>query len=192
MNIDASVATLYANVGVTDRLDVGVAAPVVALMLDGSRVNTYRGRTFTQATRDALARSASPISSCARSTRCSTRTALGLAAIVDVRLPTGREEDLLGAGSASVKFSGIGSVEQVGPVAAHANVGVSVGGLAREISYGGALSIAASDRVSVIGELLGRWIDSPGHIVPISAPHPGLSGVETIRPDARRLEPASA
>ena len=41
----------------------------------------------------------------------------------------------------------------------------------------------------MIGELLGRWIDSPGHIVAISAPHPKLSGVETIRltPDASSL-----
>src|SRR3954470_6656509 len=55
LNIDASVATLYANVGVTDRLDVSVAAPFVALTLDGTRVNTYRGRTFTQATASARA-----------------------------------------------------------------------------------------------------------------------------------------
>ena len=87
-----------------------------------------------------------------------------------------------------MKFSGIGSVER-GRVSAHANSGVSIGGLAREVSYGGAVAIAALGRVSVIGELLGRWIDSPGHIVPVSAPHPGLSGVETIRltPDASSL-----
>src|SRR3954452_16031030 len=48
LNVDASVATLYGNVGITDRLDVGFAAPFVALMLDGSRIDTYRGRTFTQ------------------------------------------------------------------------------------------------------------------------------------------------
>src|SRR3954470_8495387 len=55
LNIDASVATLYGNVGVTDRLDIGVAAPFVALTLDGSRINTYRGRTFTQASASARA-----------------------------------------------------------------------------------------------------------------------------------------
>jgi len=106
-----------------------------------------------------------------------------------VRLPTGREDDLLGAGSAAVKFSGIGSLEQ-GRFSAHANAGVSFGGLAREIDYAGAVALAASRRVSVIGELLGRWIDSPGHIVPVSAAHPGLSGVETIRltPDNSSLQ----
>src|SRR5438067_10849573 len=34
LNIDASVATFYGNVGVTDRLEVGFAAPMVALFVD--------------------------------------------------------------------------------------------------------------------------------------------------------------
>ena len=49
LNIDARIATLYGNVGVTDRLEVGFAVPMVDLSLDGTRANTYRGRTFTQA-----------------------------------------------------------------------------------------------------------------------------------------------
>jgi hypothetical protein len=108
--------------------------------------------------------------------------------MVDLRLPTGRADDLLGAGSTAIKFSAIGSLEE-GRLSAHANSGVSIGGLARELSYGGALAIAASGRVSLIGELLGRWIDTSGHIVPVTLPHPQLSGVETIRlmPDASSL-----
>jgi hypothetical protein len=187
LNVDASVATLYGNVGLTDRLDVGVAVPVVALMLDGSRVNAYRGRTFTQATASARAVGLADLAVRTKYTVLAGKTA-GLAALVNLRLPTGRQEDLLGAGSASLTFSAIGSVEQ-GRVSAHANAGASVGGLAREMSYGGAVAVAASGRLSVVGELLGRWIDSPGHIVPISAPHPNLTGVETIRllPDASSL-----
>src|SRR5262249_50752685 len=49
LNIHASVATLYGRVGVTDRMEVGFAAPMVSLRIDGSRVNRYRGRAFTQA-----------------------------------------------------------------------------------------------------------------------------------------------
>src|SRR5581483_6240129 len=37
VNINASIATLYGNVGVTDRLEVGVAVPMVDLTIDGSR-----------------------------------------------------------------------------------------------------------------------------------------------------------
>jgi len=58
---------------------------------------------------------------------------------------------------------------------------MTMGGLATELSYGGALGLAASGRVTIIGELLGRLIDSPSGILPITAPHPTLRGVETIR-----------
>jgi len=187
LNIDASVATLYANVGVTDRLDVSVVAPFVALTLDGTRVNTYRGRTFTQASASARAVGLADLVVRTKYTLF-TEDAAGIAAMVDLRLPTGRQEDLLGAGSASVKFSAIGSLEE-GRMSAHINTGISVGGLAREFTYGGALALAASGRLSVVGELLGRWIDSPGNIVPVTAPNPLLSGVDTIRlmPDASGL-----
>ena len=97
-----------------------------------------------------------------------------------MRLPTGSQENLLGEGSASLKLSGIGSLD-LGRVSTHGNAGVSVGGLARELSYNGAIAIAAAPRLTVVGELLGRWIDSPGHIVPFAAPHPGIPGVQTIR-----------
>jgi hypothetical protein len=179
LNIDASVATLYANVGVSDRVEVGVAAPFLALQMDGSRVNTYRGREFTQATASARATGLADLVVRTKYTLYDDRTT-GLAAAVDVRLPTGREEDLLGSGSTALKFSGIGSIDS-GRMSAHANAGVSVGGFSREISYGTAVTYAATGRVSVIGELLGRWLDSPGHIVPVSAPHPRLTGVETVR-----------
>ena len=40
LNIDASVATLYGTVGVTNRMEVGFAAPYVVLNIDGSLVDT--------------------------------------------------------------------------------------------------------------------------------------------------------
>jgi hypothetical protein len=187
LNIDASVATLYGNVGLTDQIEVGFAAPFIALLLDGSRVNIYRGRTFTQATASARATGLADLVVRTKYTVFD-EDATGLAVAADVRLPTGRREDLLGSGSMSLKFSGIGSFEQ-GPMAAYANAGVSVGGLTNELSYGAAVTYAATGRVSVIGELLGRWLASPGHIVPVSAPHPRLSGVQTVRltPDGSSL-----
>src|SRR4051812_35076278 len=108
LNINASVATLYANVGITNRLDVAVAAPFVALFVDGSRVNTYRGRTFTQATASARAIGLADLVVRTKYTMFAA-DASGIAATVDLRLPTGREEDLLGAGSTSAKFAAIGS-----------------------------------------------------------------------------------
>jgi len=187
LNIDADIATLYGNVGVNKHVEVGFAAPMVALRLDGSRMNTYRGRVFTQATAHATAVGLADMVVRAKYAMYDEDGA-GLATAVDVRLPTGRQEDLLGAGSMSLKLSAIGSLER-GRTSGHANAGISVGGLAREMSYGAALALAATDRVTVTGELLGRWLDSFGHIARATAPHPRLVGVETIRlaPDASTL-----
>jgi hypothetical protein len=187
LNIDASVATLYGNLGVTDDLEIGFAAPFVALFLDGARVNTYRGRTFTQATATARATGFADLVVRTKYTLVN-ENSKGIALAADVRLPTGRREDLLGAGTTSLKVSGIGSVES-GPTSANANAGITVGGLTNELSYGGALTYAASGRVSVVGEVLGRWLADTGRIVSVSAPHPGLSGVQTIRltPDGSSL-----
>lgn len=187
LDITGSVATLYGNVGVTDNVEVGVAVPMVSLIVDGSRINTYRGRTFTQAT--AHARSTGLTDLVVRTKFTPYRDGgSAIAGAIDLRLPTGRSEDLLGAGSRSVKFSLIGSVES-GRVSTHANAGIGVGGLATELSYGTALGIVASGHVTVIGELIGRLIDSPSGILPVAAPHPTLRGVETIRlgADSSRL-----
>jgi hypothetical protein len=99
---------------------------------------------------------------------------------VDARLPTGRQDDLLGAGSVAVRASGIGSIEG-SRASAHANLGFVFGGLAREVNYGGAIAAAASPRLTFTGELIGRVIDTAGHLQSVVAPHPTLADVETIR-----------
>jgi hypothetical protein len=190
--ISASVATLYGNVGITDFLEVGVAAPMVSLLVDGTRINTYRGRTFTQASAHARALGLADVVLRTKFTPYRENGA-ALAGAIDLRLPTGRNEDLLGAGSRSVRFSAIGSLEN-GRFSSHANAGVTVGGLATELTYGGALAVAATGRLTLIGEFVGRLLDSAGGIVPVVAPHPTLRGVETIRltADGSRLNMISA
>ncbi len=186
LGIDASVATVYGDVGVTDRLELGFAVPFERLSIEGSRIDTYRGQQFTQATASAQAVGLADI--VARAKYMLHGGDNGLATAVDVRLPTGREEDLLGAGSASVKRSLIGSAPR-GVLAAHANTGFSVGGLATEFTYNAAVEVAATPRTTVLGELLGRTIDTPGHILPVSAPNPAIAGVDAIRlsPDTSML-----
>jgi hypothetical protein len=51
------------------------------------------------------------------------------------------------------------------------------------------VAVAASDHLTLTGELVGRLIDSPGGIVPVAAATPNLIGVDTIRlvPDSSRL-----
>ena len=187
LDIAARIATFYGNVGITDRLEVGFAVPMVDLTLDGSRVNNYRGRTFTQATASARAVGLADIVARAKYAFYDAPDG-GVAGAVDLRLPTGRADDLLGTGSLSARFSAIGSKE-LGQLSMHVNGGMTVGGLARELSYGGALVLAASDHVTMSGEMIGRIIDGAGRIVPVSTNHPTLAGVETIRlvPDGSNL-----
>jgi hypothetical protein len=187
VDIDASIATLSGSVGLTDRMEVAFAAPFVSLRIDGTRVNSYRGRAFTQATASGHAFGLADLVVRTKYTLAGDRGS-GAAAAVDLRVPTGRQENLLGEGSASLKLSAIGSLE-AGRFSTHGNGGVTIGGLARELSYNGAVAVAAAPRFTLVGELIGRWIDSPGHIVPVAAPHPGIAGVQTIRlvPDATNL-----
>jgi hypothetical protein len=192
LRIDADVGTLYGNLGLTDAIEIGFAVPMVSLRLDGSRVDTYRGTPFTQAKATAMAFGLADVVVRTKATVFN-EDGVGLAGAVDVRLPTGRKEDLLGAGTPSVKFSAIGSLEH-GRLSAHADAGATVGGLARELHYGGAVAMAATGRLTVSGEVLGRWLDSFGHIVATSAPNPRLIGVQTIRltPDASTLQMITA
>ena len=104
----------------------------------------------------------------------------GLTAGAELRLPTGREEDLLGTGEAAIRLLAIGSFEG-SRAAAHVNGGYSWGGISREATYSAALTVAASERFTLVGEFLGRWIGDLGQIGQVKAPHPTSSGVDTIR-----------
>ncbi len=82
-------------------------------------------------------------SRCAGACICSANGRAGLGAGADLRLPTGPEEDLLGAGKTALKMFGIGSFEG-GRFAAHVNAGGTVGGLGREFNYNGAATLAVA------------------------------------------------
>ena len=108
--------------------------------------------------------------------------ALGLTAAfgVEARLPTGREEDLLGTGELALRFTGLGSYD-AGITSVYGNFTLGTGGIGREISYSGAVAVAATPRVTLIGELLARHIDGLNRIAPVAEPHPRITGVDTIR-----------
>jgi hypothetical protein len=184
LDITADVATLYGAYGITDRLDVAAALPLVSLRISGSRVNTYRGRAFEQAKASATAVGAADAVLRVKYLWAE-RGGARFATAADVRLPTGREQDLLGAGSASIRLSGLGSLDR-GSWSAHANVGASAGGFARELTYGGAFAVAAGTRLTLSGEVLGRLSDGVGALTTTTAPHPLLADVETIRLSADR------
>jgi hypothetical protein len=177
--IDADIATVHGSLGIGDRTEIAAALPFVFLRLNGSRINEYRGRVFTQA--QASARTLGIADALVRTkVTLFEEDGAGLAAAVEARLPTGRREDLLGSGDMSWRFTAIGSREG-GRAASHVNLGVGVGGIARDLAASGAVAVAASDRLTLTGELVGRWMDTPGGISVSAARHPTLIDVRTLR-----------
>ncbi|MPZ21647.1 MAG: hypothetical protein GEV06_27715 [Luteitalea sp.] len=179
LRLRSSATTVFASYGVTPRLDLGAAVPIVQLRVDGERVDTYRGRVFVQSRASAYATGLGDIALRAKYQVVRQRAG-GIAVAADLRLPTGREEDLLGAGDAAVKLFMIGSLEGH-RMTGHANVGYTAGGAASETTYGVAGTVAATPRLTLIGELLGRSTAGLGSIAEAAAQHPSLLGVETIR-----------
>jgi hypothetical protein len=179
LDISARTTTFLGTVGVTDRLDLSAAVPIVSLDINGNRVNTYRGTSFLQAR--ARAQTVGLADVAVRSKfRFTPDGAANAAAAVEVRLPTGRDEDLLGAGEVALRVMGIGSAE-AGRASVHGNFVVGSGGLGRELSASGALAVAATPRLTLVGEVLARRTSGAQRIVEVVAPHPRISGVDTTR-----------
>jgi hypothetical protein len=179
LNITTRTTTVFGSVGITDRLEVSGAVPLAALSISGSRVNTYRGQSLQQARATATTTGLADIAVRSKF-RFTNDGPTNAAAGVELRLPTGRDEDLLGAGKAAVRVMGIASAE-LGPTTLHGNVTLGAGGLGRELSFGGALAFAATPRLTLVGEVLTRHLAGAQAIAPVLGPHPRITGVETLR-----------
>jgi hypothetical protein len=179
LKIRTSTLTFFGAYGVTDRLEISGAVPLVQMNIDGVRTNIYRGQSFVQASGNASASGIADIAVRAKYRLVATRTG-GFAAAAELRLPTGDEQLLLGAGSPAVRMMGIASAES-GAIGAHANFSIVRGGVSNEIAGAGALTIAASPTVTVAGELLFRRLSDLRQIVSVSAAHPFNAGVTTDR-----------
>jgi hypothetical protein len=179
LRISTSTLTLFGSIGITDRLEIGGAVPFVNLEIDGRRVNVYRGTTLLQASGTASSSGVADIALRAKYTLVAARSG-GVAAAAEIRLPTGDERNLLGAGATSSRFMGIGSFEH-GRLAVHANAALVLGGVSSEAVLAGAASIAVHPRVTVSGEVLGRRVSELRDLALTSAPHPTSSGVDTLR-----------
>ena len=183
--LQSRIVTGSATVGITDRLDVAVAVPFVWLDLEGTRTDTYRGSSFLQAQATASSSGFGDVAVRAKY-HFFDRGGARLAAAGEIVLPTGREEDLLGAGTTATRFLAVASLERE-YLAMHANIGMGFGGVSDEITYAAALTVAPAPRVTVAAEFMGRHLGDIGRISEISAPHPLIAGVETVRLSAGAL-----
>lgn len=179
LRLQTDTTTFVANAGITDRLDVGGALPFVRVSLSGQRVDTYRGRESVQATATGTTRGPGDVVLRAKYNVVS-RNASGFAVGSDLRLPTGDEQNLRGAGETMLTPRAIASVER-GSVGVHGNAGYTLGGVSRELDYGAAATVALSQRLTLAGELVGRRLTSIGRLTETVATHPSLVDVETVR-----------
>lgn len=179
LRIRTDTMTMIGNYGITDRLDVSVLLPFVRLGLEGERVDTYRGQAFVQATGSAAASGLGDI--IARGKYNVWRDgASGISVGMETRLPTGDEDNLLGAGKASYtpRFMASAEGDRLG---VHGDLSYTFFGDTHAFGYGGAVTVAAAPTFTIVGELYGRRIDGLGQLVDTTAPHPRLTGVDTIR-----------
>ena len=179
LDLDSRVLTFTGTIGVTDHLDVSAALPIVSLSMNGERVNTYRGDRVVQAAADASVSGLGDVALRAKYGVVNGRAG-GVAIAGELRLPTGSEEDLLGAGEAAFSALVIGSGER-GAIGYHGNLSVTGGGLSSEFAYRGAICFDPVARVTLVGELLGRRVGEAGRITAVRAPHPTIQNVDTIR-----------
>ena len=179
MRIETNTMTITGNVGITDRLDIGVGLPLVRVSLEGERLDTYRGTQLIQATAFATASGVGDLVVRAKY-NVVRRGGSGLTVAGEARLPTGDEQNLLGAGRASIAPRLLASLES-DRVAIHGEFGVSKGGLSDEVNYGAALTVVAAARMTLVGEVIGRRLAAGGRLIDVIDPHPGLIGVDTIR-----------
>ncbi len=179
LRIRTDTMTLTGNYGVTDRLDIGGAIPVVRVNLEGQRVDTYRGRALVQATGSASASGLGDVVVRAKYNMLRDGGS-GLALAGEASLPTGSEEDLLGTGRMSLTPRIVGSYERE-RVGLHGELGYSFREVSNSLGYAAAVTVVAVPRLTIVGELSGLRLDRIGRLAETTQPHPTLVGVDTIR-----------
>lgn len=182
LRLSSATTTFFANYGLGDRFDVAVVVPFVRVNMDAT-VNASILRLATQnlpvhsfpggATTKAFAASGSATGVGDVLLRGKYRfvdtIGGGLAANIDLRLPTGDDQNLLGTGSVGATFSLIGS-STMGRLAPHFNTGFTLKGnsgdldQAQEFNYKIGTELVATPTLTVSADLVGRSLIGAGRL----------------------------
>jgi hypothetical protein len=179
LDLDTQTATLFTSYGVTDRLAVGGSLPFVRVRMSGSRMRIQDGGASLQSRQSGAAAGLGDLALNARYLVAGDGLR-GVSVGGDLRLPTGRSQDLLGSGKAALRGVALGSYEE-GRLGVNVNAGFGVGGASREASWSMATTFAASSRVTLVGEMMGRRLFELSYVQDVYQPHPLMPGVETMR-----------
>lgn len=174
LGIETQTAVLFATYGVSDKLDFGVALPFVTVDLDATATLSINAlATGTRGIHRFADGSSSRTVSASDSAsglgdlvlrgkyRFHDTAKGGLAAGLDLRLPTGDEDDLLGTGATQAKLYLIAS-SSMGSFSPHANLGytISSGGeeIGDEINYALGFDWAAGPKLTFAVDAVGRIV----------------------------------
>lgn len=180
LELRSNTTTLFTSFGITDRLALGGTLPITTVRFSGRRTRSIENvATALQSSQRASATGLGDIAINGRYLLAGTGLR-GVSAGADLRLPTGDESDLLGAGSTSLRMLGVATWEE-GQIALHANGGIGVGGTSDEQFWNMAATFAATPRITVVGEVMGRRLSSLSRVSDVYEPHSLVVGVETMR-----------
>jgi len=179
LELDSRTTTPFASYGVTDRFAVGLSVPISTVRFSGRRMRTVNAASALQSSQSGSATGLGDVTVNARYMLAGTGLR-GVSVGGDVRFPTGSQQDLLGAGDMAGRVIGIGTWEE-GHLGVHLNGGAGVGGISRELFWGAATTVAPTPRVTIVGEVTGRWLAELSHVSDVYQAHATQPGVETMR-----------
>jgi hypothetical protein len=170
-SIDVDYFALLANYGITDSIDVGIVFPIERIDLSG-KVTTSGLLDL-----DAFLNTGQIVAAAPSSTPRSTESKSGIGDIilrgkallfesdmgdiatrVDVSLPTGNEDDLMGRGNVALAEQLIASETFYGRFSPHVNLGLffDLGdGKQNQLRYAAGMDIRLHDRITLSGDFLG-------------------------------------
>ena len=133
LKLESQTTTVFTSYGVTDRLAIGGSVPFVKVHFSGTRLRNENAGATLQSSQSGSATGLGDVTLNARYLLLGSALR-GVSAGTDLRMPTGRSEDLLGSGRTAGRFIAIGSYEE-GHLSVNANAGYAVGGASREVSW---------------------------------------------------------
>ena len=182
LNLTSATTTIFASYGITDTLDLAVAIPIVRVKMnasidatvlplatgEASTIHAFPGGKKSQTYSDSGEATGIGDVLVRAKYRFASQPGGGLAAGLDVRVPSGDSKDLLGTGAASATLTLIGSTSR-GRFGPHFNVGLAATGssdvadLSNEFNYRVGTEFVASPKVTLSADLVGRsLIDAAG------------------------------
>ncbi|GAB4322690.1 MAG: hypothetical protein Kow0074_14460 [Candidatus Zixiibacteriota bacterium] len=213
LDLDAVVFATYATYGITDRIDVGIAVPVVRVSMTAepwAQMNSYTYSKDAESAHYFGGTSTDPQLNLAVPYVEETATGLGdialrakanffqgsnadFAGLVEARLPTGDEDKFLGTGDVSIKLGAIvsGTYNGFNP---HANLALNIrtSDLDRndiELTFG--YDQKLGDKLTIAGEWIGTY-EIGDEISELQFPEPAHIGPNGSSGDATYVIPSTS